>query len=382
MKTRTTTRVRAAHRGLLKSSKKTLLYAIALAAAALLAFAPRAHAAESPLTSTAIGGLTLPEYIGPLEFIGEHTGPEGEKSLSYSYRAMGLALEISITDLGAGGVADGIDAPELLERFGEAEQDVIAATNVRGLRPRHERTVALSEANSARTSEPRQAREALLTAKKKRGVDGGSTYLIFTAAHGLVIDARFDVARGFEEDGAISHGEILAALGGAIPETPAATLEARARAAAEAAVASRVTIMWDPATPVEENRIWLAYLFARAAYAVRENTGAAAAGERDASFEEEVRGRSVALSTFRDLKHSDARLASAYFSDIDRVEAAGFLREYVWSYLHHASWVTPPADLKLAAFDAWRAEHLPDHVPVTHGRITFRLSAASEGAQR
>jgi len=380
VKTRTT-RVRVAHRGLPTLSKK-LLCTIALAAAALLAIAPRAHAADSPLTSTAIGGLTLPEYIGPLEFIGEHTGPEGEKSLSYSYRAMGLALEISITDLGAGALADGIEAPELLERFGEAEQDVIAATNVRGLKPRHERIVMLSDTNSASTGAQRMAREALLTAKKKRGVDGGSTYLIFTAAHGLVIDARFDIAPGFEADGALSHGEILTALGRAIPATAAATVEARARAAAEAAVASQVTIMWDPATPVEENRIWLAYLFARAAYAVRENTGEPVAGERDASFEEEVRGRSVALSTFRDLKHSDARLASVYFSDIDRVEAAGFLREYVWSYLHHDSWLSPPADLKLAAFDAWRADHLADHVAVTHGRITFRLSAASEAAQR
>jgi hypothetical protein len=240
----------------------------------------------------------------------------------------------------------------------------------------------LSDANSPGTGAPRMAREALLTAKKKRGVDGGSTYLIFTAAHGLVIDARFDIAPDFEEDGAISHGEILAALGGAIPATAAATVEARARAAAEAAVASQVTIMWDPATPVEENRIWLAYLFARAAFAVRESTGEPVAGERDASFEEEVRGRSVALSTFRDLKRNDARLASAYFSDIDRVEAAGFLREYVWDYLHHTSWLSPPSDLKLAAFEAWRAEHLADHVPVTHGRITFRLSTASEALQR
>ncbi len=369
-----------AHRGLPKHWR-TLPFTIALIGAALLAFTPHAHAAESPLTSTAVGGLSLPEYIGPLEFIGEHSGPEGEHSLTYSYRAVGLALELSITDLGADGVADGIEAPELLERYGEAQQDVIAATHVRGLRPRKEQTVALSDANAVRAGATRFAREVLLTAPKKRGA-GGCTYLIFTAAHGLVIDARFDIAPGFEEDGALSHGEILAALGQAIPATAAATLEARARAAAEAAVASKVTIMWDPATPVEENRIWLAYLFARAAYAVRENIGEAAAGERNASFEEEVRGRSVALSTFRDLKRSDAHLASAYFSDIDRVEAAGFLREYVWSYLHHLNWAAPPADLKLAAFNAWRAEHLTDHVPVTHGRIMFRLSEAIVPTQR
>src|SRR5215510_14601699 len=93
------TRIRVAHRGHLKHSR-TLLYTLALIAAALLAFGGHAQAAESPLTSTAIGGLTLPEYIGPLEFIGEHTGPEGAHSASYSYRSVGLALEISVTDLG------------------------------------------------------------------------------------------------------------------------------------------------------------------------------------------------------------------------------------------------------------------------------------------
>ena len=88
-----------------------------------------------------------------------------------------------------------------------------------------------------------------------------------------------------------------------------------------------------------------------------------------------MRGRTIALTTFRALKRERAPLASAYFSDIDRVEAAGFLREYVWSYLRHTSWTTP-ADLDIAGFEAWRAEHLADHKVVTHGRIAFRLALA------
>ena len=57
-------------------------------------------------------------------------------------------------------------------------------------------------------------------------------------------------------------------------------------------------------------------------------------------------------------------------------QAAGFLREYVWSYLRHDSWATRPADMNLAGFDAWRATQLTNHVAVTHGRIAFRLAAA------
>src|SRR4030095_10020017 len=131
-------------------------------------------------------------------------------------------------------------------------------TRVRRLKPQ-ELSVPLGES--------RIAREALFTVSKKNNGAGGSTYLIFTAAHGLVIDARFDVSPGLEEDGLLSHGEIPDALGTAIPGSSDIVGEARARAPAEADAVARVAIVWDPATPEQESRIWLAYLFARAAFA-------------------------------------------------------------------------------------------------------------------
>src|SRR5262249_47280810 len=135
-------------------------------------------------------------------------------------------------------------------------------------------------------------------------------------------------------------------------------------------------ILWDPETPEEESKIWLAYLFARAAFAANETAGGPAVGERESSFEEEGRGRQIALTTFRALKRDSAQPESAYFNDIDRVEAAGFLREYVWSYLRNASWATKPENLDLAGFETWRATNLAHHTPVTHGRIAFRLASA------
>jgi hypothetical protein len=325
-----------------------------------------ATAGEEPHT-TSIGGLTLPQYIGPLEFIGEQSGADPDSMATYSYRAMGLALDIHISDLGAGGIPDGADSQELARRYGEAKQNLVTATAVRRLKAR-EMTVPLAPGDA------RAAREAVFELKR-RGT-GGTTYLWFTAAHGLVIDARFDVALGFEEDGAIGRGEILAAIGDAIPKTAAGVMQARARAAAAADPSVKVAILWDPETPEEESRIWLAYLFARAAFAANETDGGPAVGERESTFEEEVRGRTIALTTFRALNRDHAPLASAYFSDIDRVEAAGFLREYVWSYLRTAKWSALPTDLDLAGFETWRAEHLSNHKPVTHGRIAFRLASA------
>ena len=338
----------------------------ALAASANVPGSAAAHAGQQTHT-TSVGGLTLPQFIGPLEFIGEQSGSEPGKSATYSYRAMGLALDIHVSDLGAGGIADGTQSAELVRRLEATKKNIVAATEVRGLKPRE--GLVPFERGAARS-----VREAVYHFER-RG-EGGTTYLWFTALHGLVIDARFDVALGFEEDGDIGRGEILAAIGEAIPASADVVAQARARAVSASDSSMKVAILWDPETPEEESKIWLAYLFARAAFAANETAGGPAVGERESSFEEEVRGRQIALTTFRALKRDSAQPESAYFSDIDRVEAAGFLREYVWSYLRHSSWTTKPESLDLVGFETWRTEHLSHHTPVTHGRIAFRLASA------
>jgi hypothetical protein len=337
--------------------------------------------------TTAIGALTLPQYIGPLEFIGAQSGADPRTMGTYSYRAQGLALDIHVTDLGAAGIADGADSAELAKRYDQSKKMLVAATGVRRLKPR-EAVVALDRrellgretggTDQLGAATARAAREAVY--HLKRDGEGGTTYLWFTAAHGLVIDARFDVALGFEEDGDLGRGEILAALAGSIPAKADVVAQARDRAAGTQDDSSmKLSILWDPETPEEESKIWLAYLFARAAFAANETAGGPAAGERESTFDEEVRGRTIALTTFRALKRETAQLASAYFNDIDRVEAAGFLREYVWGYLHNASWATPEG-LDMRGFDTWSAEHLANHKAVTHGRIAFKLASADGAA--
>jgi hypothetical protein len=325
-----------------------------------------AHAGERTHT-TSVGGLTLPQYIGPLEFIGAQGGADPRTSATYSYRAMGLALDIHVSDLGASGIADGTQSAELARRFEATKKILVAATEVHNLKAR-ESTVPFSSGDA------RAVREAVYHFER-RG-EGGTTYLWFTAMHGLVIDARFDVALGFEEDGDIGRGEILATIGDAIPASADLVAQARVRATEPPDDSVKVAILWDPETPEGESKIWLAYLFARAAFAANETAGGPAVGERESSFDEEVRGRQIALTTFRALKRDSAQPESAYFNDIDRVDAAGFLREYVWSYLRHPSWSATPANLDVAGFDVWRAEHLKNHRSVTHGRIAFRLAAA------
>ncbi len=136
-----------------------------------------------------------------------------------------------------------------------------------------------------------------------------------------------------------------------------------------------VVILWDPATPPAERKLWTIYLYTRAAAtAVETEHESFAPGEHEASFNEEVRARLLALNLYRQLRSSDPAVFSVYFEDLDRVEATGYLREYVWRYLRSASWKRPPDGLALASFDAWRAVYLAHHVPVTHGRIALRVA--------
>jgi hypothetical protein len=186
---------------------------------------------------------------------------------------------------------------------------------------------------------------------------------------------RFDVQKGFEEDGHVSRSEILADFGEALAQTVRASSHKKSRVASAAVPQVSVAIVWDPATPAGERQLWMTYLLTRAAHAAKESANQRLPlGDRQASFEEEVRARLMALNTFRNLKTQGSQTASAYFSDLDRVEAAGYLREYAWRYLHQAAWTTAPVGLQLKAFDEWRAAHLTSHVPVTRGRIALRLA--------
>jgi len=160
--------------------------------------------------------------------------------------------------------------------------------------------------------------------------------------------------------------------------TPAAATPAAApEAAGSPTHAVRyVVILFDPETPPNERRLWTIYLYTRAALAASESdAGPLPLGIRAPSFEGEVRARRVAVGLFRQLDRDDADFGSRYFDDLDRVESAGYMREYVWRYLKQPSWTATPPELHLGEFDAWRTVHLRYHVPVTHGHIAVRLAA-------
>jgi hypothetical protein len=170
-------------------------------------------------------------------------------------------------------------------------------------------------------------------------------------------------------------GTLVAVVGalGLLAATAAVGAVTGPVAATGSAPPLNVVIQWDPATPASERKLWTIYLYTRAAATAAETEHESLPiGEHPPSFNEEVRARLLAVNLYRQLRRSEPALSSVYFADLDRVEAAGYLREYVWRYLRSGSWTHPPEGLELASFDAWRHAHLRHHVPVTYGRIALR----------
>jgi hypothetical protein len=329
----------------------------ALLGALAAAFGVTAPAFASGSVVTHGADLNLPEYIGVLDYMGERSRADSRPGGSYSYRAAGLALDIDVYDYDPAQLPDGLASPVLQRAFARMEQSLRAG----GAQLIHAGTVALGGGSAPAIP----AREAVF-ARRGSHVEGTS-YLWIAARGGRLYEMHFNVRAGFEDDGHVSRSETLAALGEAITR-PSAT--PRAAPAPQVGVA----ILWDPATPPSERPLWTAYLYTRAALVAAESEDVRfPPGDHPASFAEELRARLIAVNLYQQLRRGNPSVDSPYFADLARVETAGFLREYVWRYLRNSSW-SEPDGLQLAAFDAWRATHLRNHVVATHGRIAVRLA--------
>jgi hypothetical protein len=133
-----------------------------------------------------------------------------------------------------------------------------------------------------------------------------------------------------------------------------------------------VSIHWNPEKADPEGPLWLGYLLARAKFVGdHRDLYAQKVGEVAPTFGEEVEARTSAVQIYRELKEKDRKLSVVYFKDLDRVESNSFMREYVWTYLRQPTWGPPPNELKLSAFDTWKATNLANHQAITKGSIGF-----------
>ncbi len=162
--------------------------------------------------------------------------------------------------------------------------------------------------------------------------------------------------------------------------TSRATPTALARTAPRPPAAKQltITVLWDDAMSTRDSGLWIGYLFARMEFISR-NGGRynRVPGVVNPIFDEEIFARTEAAKVYRELRSKGKGTDSAYFNDLDKVDAAGFMREYVWRYLHRDEWGVAPDALRVSEFDRWAKANLLSHAPETRGRIAFQDGAAS-----
>jgi hypothetical protein len=88
-------------------------------------------------------------------------------------------------------------------------------------------------------------------------------------------------------------------------------------------------------------------------------------GEIIPTFGEEVSARGVAATFYSVMKSP----RDPYWDEVMKVEKAGFLKQYVWIYLHRPSWPSAERPTNLEAFRKWSTANLRNHRPQTRGKL-------------
>jgi hypothetical protein len=324
-------------------------------------------AGEEPV-ETVFEWLTLPRTISSLEYTGEHVYEDEHPGLgrAWNYERTGLSLTIYVYDEGKAGMPDGADSSRVEAAYEKSKYEV--------LNTRREVKVALLNEGRIQLGSGAElpAREAVFDMSSKR--DRGKSYLWLTAVHGQLVKVRYSAFGPGLEDEQLSRGEILQALSTAIRRDSSiatAPQEPKTETASNSKDSSRrdYTMLLSSDIPQGEMPFWIAYVAGRAAWRAENPIADEPVGvPLPALFEEMVGGYQMAFGMAAESKSLRPRRKSP-LADVQRAASAGYLREYVWTYLREDTW-SEPAGLRLPEFDTWRAKNFKNHRPVIYGSIS------------
>lgn len=105
---------------------------------------------------------------------------------------------------------------------------------------------------------------------------------------------------------------------------------------------------------------------------------------RATSFECELKAREHLLETWSERPvPGNGDNGERYLDELQAVQHAGLLREYVWHYWREPEWHAPP-DLDLDRFQEWRHRHLAGHDPETRliGSWGYAQPVGTAGGER
>jgi len=303
----------------------------------------------------------LLQNIGPMRYTGENRYADRRLGRSFGFGASGISFIVHVYDYGLSGLVDGADSVPACEQFERAKREIERGGNYQNVVLRSQATRRLKDSADAPL-----AREALY--QFDRGGVHAWSYLWMTVADGYFVKLRLTLRDEVKDELDDARFEILATIADALAAQPA-------RLAPAEPMPADTSIDIDPGTDPVEASTWFSYAaeFLRVS---RETAGAMppCGGVVEPRFSTELAARRAAL---RDYLARDPSLRnSEYFSLLARIDAAGFLGEYVWHYLRGPTEVEAPAGLDLEGFESFRARELLQHTPKTGARVrvnTVRL---------
>jgi hypothetical protein len=193
--------------------------------------------------------------------------------------------------------------------------------------------------------------------------------LWLTAADGYFIKVRLSLRAEYADELDEARAQVLDAVATAIENAPRPRrpLPTPVPAPPPESTAIELTANANPA----DAALWLVYAqslidFARAHPAILPPCG----GVLTPGFTAELGARRAALDAYR--ARAAGAPASSYFDELVRVDAAGFLDEYVWHYLRDGRRdLTPPAGIELESFGIFDQHELAGHVAQSGARVRF-----------
>lgn len=327
-----------------------------LALACLQGNVSRAAPLGDNLVRLAPSPFKLPQNIGPLRYSGENRYSDRRMGRAFTYNASGISLKIYVYDLGLRDIPDGANSVAACEQFESAKREIERGGNYENVSLRGEFTRAMADGVA-----PLLAREAVYEFDRN-GIHVVSALWV-TAANGYFLKLRLSLREEVADELADAREQVLGSI--------AAALAARPPNAAPLAQATEQEASIDlEANPdTASAAAWLAYAIELTRVSGEHPGSRPPCGGRLApGFEAELAARQAALREYR--TRAGPERTSIYFNELERVDAAGFLDEYVWHYLRNEQWDTvPPASLERGAFEQFRERELATHAVQSGARV-------------
>jgi hypothetical protein len=297
----------------------------------------------------------LLQNIGPMRFTGQNRYSDRRLGRSFGFGASGISLTIYVYDYGLRGLPDGPDSAEVCEQFERAKREIEDGGNYQNVVLRRQVTRRMTDFASAPL-----AREAEYEFDRN-GVHAVSVLWV-TAADGYFVKLRLSLREEVADELAEARAQILSTMAESFSARPSRTPAAPAEKPG-------TSIVIEPGNDPAEASLWFHYVNVLLSVAAElPDRLPPCGGTLVPGYQAELTARRSALQEF--LARDAAERGSAYFSDLAKIDAAGFLEEYVWHFLRDASLDrTPPANLDLGAFQNWLAQNIPAHIVRTGAHV-------------